>query len=447
MSPLVTPPAGGSPRPSAFTGTARRDPAPSAGDRPGKARGLLALLLGLLLLLSFVVVSSLVAELTESTVARLAVGLTSCLLLPLLLAAWSRGRARARDRRGLSSRAALGLASLLLVGGAALIAPRQTRAALERHGAWWVAALSRSVGADPRNALVRTAQDYFGWLGGLLPRSGAGPGPSPRLTREAGPVVRTDGGAPLPREAGRPDSRRPDARRGEAGAAVGGEVRIAIQRQSGAVIVPVRLQHGAQEVSAKMVFDTGASLTTLSEATLRRLGLVVSPDDATVETHTANGKVRRSLSVIDTLWLGGAQLTGGLTVAVCDPCAQGEVIGLLGLNVSGQFRVTLDQDALVLQPKAERNRLSDILPWVELKEASGTWRGPLLTVDLTVENRAPRALRNVRVAAVVKDGAREGTISADLAVLSARGRAPLRVQGLPPMRGSKFLLRLERAEW
>jgi hypothetical protein len=258
--------------------------------------------------------------------------------------------------------------------------------------------------------------------------------------------VRADGGAPLPREAGRPDARRPDRRIGEAGAA-GGEVRVAIQRQSGAVVVPVRLQHGASEVSAKMVFDTGASLTTLNEATLRRLGVAVSPDDATVETHTANGTVRRSLSVIDTLWLGGAQLAGGLTVAVCEPCAQGELVGLLGLNVSGQFRVTLDADALVLQPKAERSRLGDILPWVELKEASGVWRGPLLTVDLTVENRAPRTLRNVRVAAVVKDGLKEGRISAEMRELSARGRAPLRVQGLPPVRGSSFLLRLERAEW
>ena len=214
-------------------------------------------------------------------------------------------------------------------------------------------------------------------------------------------------------------------------------------------MVPVRLRAGVEEISAKMIFDTGASLTTLNEATLRRLGLAVSPDDATVEMHTANGIVRRPLSVIEGLSLGGAPIGGGVTVAVCEPCAQGEVVGLLGLNVSGKFRVTLDQEAgqMVLQPKPDRSRLGDILPWVDLKEASGVWRGPLLTVDLTVENRAPRALRNVRVSAVVRLGAVEGRISADMAELAARGRAPLRVQGLPSVRGTSFLLRLERADW
>jgi hypothetical protein len=232
----------------------------------------------------------------------------------------------------------------------------------------------------------------------------------------------------------------------------GAEVRVAFERRGSAIVVPVKLSGaGGQTLEARMLFDTGASITTIDEKTLRALGQLLPPDAPTIETSTANGVVRRSLTVIEGIELGrGALVSGGVTVTLCEPCASGGTIGLLGLNVSRHFTVTLDHEAgqILLKPRAlVGGHVLDIQPFVELRDARGSWRGPLLTVELVVESRAPRALRNLRVVAVVKDGAREGKIWGELKQLPARGRQPLTLQGLPPVKAASFALKLEAAEW
>jgi hypothetical protein len=427
----------------------RREDRPPLTPTSRAVAGLGLILTGLLLVLGFTILGSLAAELGAGTALRFLVGLSTSLLLPLLLALWSRSRARARGRRGLPAKVSIALCNLIFVAGAALIGPVQTRRALERHGAWWVAKLSEAVGQPPPNRVVDGSGRLIARLARCLPRSSevpAGEVARPSSAREAGL-------GPTPDAAGRPLARHeagPTADRGDGGAS-GGEVRVAFERHEGALLVPVRLQGRAvEELGAKMIFDTGASLTTLNEATLRRLGVQVGPANPTVEMRTANGVVRRPLAIIEGLRLGeAAPLRGGLTVAVCDPCAQGEVVGLLGLNVSGQFRVTLEAEAgqLLLSLKPDRNRLTDIQPWVEIRGARGLWRGPLLTVDATIENRAPRPLRNLRIAAVVRSGTREGRIFGELASVAAQGSAPVHLQGLPPITAGSFQLRLEQADW
>ena len=393
----------------------------------------------LLLFLGFIVTSSLVSGLSDSTGLRLFVGVTASLVVPWLLALWSRSRPRGLK---LSTRFAVGLTNLVLVAGAVLVAPRQTRAAMDRHGAWWAAAMSRAMGRDPRNPVVLRAQGLVSWVARLLPVAGTGSGPDPAAppSRER-PPGHADAGPPASRSDSTAPGRPPDR------ASTGASVQVTFERRQSAIVVPVQLRGSEGEISAKMVFDTGASLTTLNDATLRRLG--VTPESLTVEVRTANGVARRPLAIIEGVSVGGAVVRGGLTVAVCEPCAEGEVVGLLGLNVSGRFRVTLDHEAgqLLLEPKPDRTQLGDISPWVELRGARGLWRGSLLTVDVTVENRAPRALRNVEVVAVVAAGAKEGRVVGQLLGVPARGSAPLQLKGLLPVRGSAFRLRVEQASW
>jgi hypothetical protein len=230
----------------------------------------------------------------------------------------------------------------------------------------------------------------------------------------------------------------------------GGEVRVIYEKRGNAIVVPVTLRGSGGSVSAKMIFDTGASLTTINEATLRALGQWVATDDPTVETHTANGVVQRRLTAIESVALGAAHVGGGLAVSICEPCASGDVVGLLGLNVQRHFRVTLDHDAgkLVLAPKSPPvGHLQDILPFVEMKEASGEWQGPLLRVSLALINRSSRALRNVRVAAVIKGEGKEGRIWGEAKAVPAKDRVPLKLEGLSPVKGKTFQLVVEGAEW
>jgi len=411
---------------------------------------LLALAALLLLLLGFTVTSCLAAAVSENRWWLLASGLIVCVGLPALVASWIRSlRKGGQGRRRPSTVSAIAVTNALVVLGGALLAPATTADRLRRHGAWWVGSIAHLVGKEKDSPVVNGAERTFGWLAGLLPGAGDAGGPDAGgAPRAGGPRGAGGGGGWQDRGAGAaplPDS-------GIGGVELPGEVRVRFQRRGAAVIIPVTLHGPSGSAEVQMLFDTGASLTTLNGATLRRLGVIVSPGDPTIETHTANGTARRIITTIDGVTLGGARIDRPVTVAYCEPCAKDEVVGLLGLNVLRRFAVTLDDEAgqVVLRSRRTghpQGELADIRPFVEIHDPRGVWRGPLLTVTARLENRAPRGVRYVKLAAVVSDGAQEGRVWGEVRDVPARGTVAVKLEGLSPVKGARFELRVERADW
>jgi hypothetical protein len=144
----------------------------------------------------------------------------------------------------------------------------------------------------------------------------------------------------------------------------------------------------------EMIFDTGATFTTLSHAALAALDFQIDPDAPWASLRTANGMIRAPLVLIDAFWLGGA-VVEWITVAVCDSCANPPAVGLLGLNVSRQFRVSLDHDLrqIELSPRERRvDRLSDVDPWLAIEsQAIQHWTGAV-DLELTGRNRSHREI-------------------------------------------------------
>ncbi|MBK8480893.1 MAG: clan AA aspartic protease [Proteobacteria bacterium] len=226
-------------------------------------------------------------------------------------------------------------------------------------------------------------------------------------------------------------------------------VQVQFEHRGGAMLVPVVLAGPELRFEAKLLFDTGASLTTIDHATLGRLGLYVTAADPTVTVQTANGRVARTISVIDGLAVGAARVTGGLTVAICDACAQGDMVGLLGTNFTRHFRVAIDHEAglLVLSPRpAPADRLDDIRPFISLTDVKGVQRGEALAVKLTVRNRSPRELRGVRVRAE-PDGRAEGAFAGTVNVVPPRGEAALELVGSLVAPISHFEMHVDAATW
>jgi hypothetical protein len=334
-----------------------------------------------------------------------------------------------------------------------------TRDGLREHGAWWVEALAALFGKDARrNSVVVKARAVYGTLASWLPGAGSGAGSaaSPGSGSGSAAGTRPDqahsgssraaaDGAARAADLGGPDSaavvRMPSGR---------GTLRF--EKRGSGIIVPVRLRGPTRELSAKMLFDTGATLTTITETALRKLGLFSSPSDPTIITRTANGRVRRALTVIDGVSLGKvARVSGGVTVVICEPCGSGEVVGLLGLNVSRHFRVTLDHDAgeMTLEPKSpDPGHLFDIRPFVRFAGLRGFSRGPKMTISATLENRSPRALAGVRVEAKITGGRTKATLWTAVSHVPPRGKVPLKIEGLLPQgAGHTYHLSLKRAAW
>ena len=144
-----------------------------------------------------------------------------------------------------------------------------------------------------------------------------------------------------------------------------------------------------------MVFDTGATFTTLDTASLRAIGINVEPDSPRVTLQTANGAIEADLVLVDAVWLGGSPVEW-VTVAVCDHCVQEPAVGLLGLNVSQRFQVSLDHDRKVIELERRTSgdeRSLDIRNWLRVRSsARENWDGSV-EVELTAFNYSRREIR------------------------------------------------------
>lgn len=201
------------------------------------------------------------------------------------------------------------------------------------------------------------------------------------------------------------------------------EVILPYEGSGASLVVPVGLEHDGDELDVSMLFDTGASFTSVDSATLRALGIRVPRDAPEVVVRTANGERATKLVLLDTLWLGGFGVDG-VTVGLCDACAHDDQVGLLGLNVSGRFLVTVDQQTreLRLRPRENPDRTPDVRYWVHPAARATAWPDGRVDVEVTLRNDAPRTVRN----AVVRIGCDDG-YDVQLPDVEAGGTAESRV--------------------
>lgn len=178
------------------------------------------------------------------------------------------------------------------------------------------------------------------------------------------------------------------------------EVVLPTEGRRGSLKIPVTIEGRRSSEEIIMIFDTGATLTTLNRSTLRKIGIRVPADAPKMQVHTAAGPRETQVVLVPKLWVGGFEVEG-VSVAVCDPCANDEAVGLLGLNVSERFLVTVDgaREELVLSPRTgATNRGSDVTPWVDLEAEATRWPDGRTEVILEAENTSDRWIERVTVA-------------------------------------------------
>ena len=172
-------------------------------------------------------------------------------------------------------------------------------------------------------------------------------------------------------------------------------VALPFEWKGAAMRVPfVVVDNNGDEHEISLLFDTGASMTSIDSNTLRKLGVIPDSDAPVIDFHTANGPTQERLTILNETWLGGYEV-GPISVAVCDACATEEVSGLLGLNVTQHFIATVDTERqeLLLKPRDNTvNQRGSIRHWIDV-------RGEILgdTAILHVENKSPRTTKNVSI--------------------------------------------------
>jgi len=175
----------------------------------------------------------------------------------------------------------------------------------------------------------------------------------------------------------------------------------------------------------QLLFDTGATFTTLDRGTLLGFGVTIPEDAPRARFQTANGPMESPMVLLDRIWLGEHAIDG-VTVAVCDDCSQGESAGLLGLNVTKQFDVSMDHELqeIVLEPADVVDRLLDVTHWLDLGGEVSTWATGRVELELTGQNRAPRKIRQV----VIEVECTSTSFSVELDDIPALGSASTRLE-------------------
>lgn len=219
------------------------------------------------------------------------------------------------------------------------------------------------------------------------------------------------------------------------------QVALPYEGQGHSMIIPV--QFGDSEFP--MLFDTGASFTTLNQRSLAALGLHVSGDAPVVTLHTANGDRSARLVVVPQVWVGGLAVEG-VTVAVCEECADGRVSGLLGLNVSGQFLVTIDTagQQVLFQPRAgDPDRVVDVQPWLDTRATVTLFADGRSEAEATAENHGARAVTN----AVVGIHCGDQHLAVDLGGIAPGQSATERVRLPRDASCQSYRVTLDHAKW
>ena len=180
----------------------------------------------------------------------------------------------------------------------------------------------------------------------------------------------------------------------------GDQVVLPTEGRRGSLRIPVTVEGPRRQFETTMIFDTGATITTLDQATLRRIGVRIPDDAPAMEVHTAAGPRQTRVVLLDRLWVGGLEVEG-VSISVCDACATEEAVGLLGLNVSERFLVTVDgaREELVLAPReGANNRAVDVTPWIDLQAEATRWPDGRTEVMLEAENQSRRWIERLTVA-------------------------------------------------
>jgi hypothetical protein len=193
----------------------------------------------------------------------------------------------------------------------------------------------------------------------------------------------------------------------------------------------------------RMIFDTGASFTTVTPEALEEIDVRIPADAPRVTLHTAGGQIEAPLVLLDAVWMGDHPIEW-VTVAACPSCTAPGRAGLLGLNVSSQFRVEIDHDRkrIHLDP-SPGDRRHDIRPWLELG-ARGVQHGlERLELDVTVRNRAPRAIES----ATVEIDCGASGYAVEVGAIPARGERTTGLTLPGDVRCEAFRLELLSARW
>jgi clan AA aspartic protease (TIGR02281 family) len=226
---------------------------------------------------------------------------------------------------------------------------------------------------------------------------------------------------------------------------------IPYEYANGSIIIEGLIKRNGSSVPVRFILDTGASITTISVETARKLGIGAGGDGASLDVQTAGGGTSYPVAILDSITIGDHSI-GPVSVALCDPCAAQGTVGLLGMNFTSNFHMTINnkQAKIRLTPVDKWvDRKQEIEPFIEVSGLGGALGKERLIISANVTNLSPLALSDLVFECKVLDGQgrtvdthREG-----LNMLKSREMKKIEISMPPHSNVSNFKWELQRAFW
>lgn len=126
-------------------------------------------------------------------------------------------------------------------------------------------------------------------------------------------------------------------------------------QRSGTVVIVAAVFN--DKLATNVVVDTGASMTMITNAAAKALGIDLSKAESRMQFHTANGTIEAPVITMDSIAVGDMKLNK-IAVVVHDWSPNSDLHGLLGLNYLKHFKIDFDTDRsqLVLESKTPTNK-------------------------------------------------------------------------------------------
>jgi hypothetical protein len=208
--------------------------------------------------------------------------------------------------------------------------------------------------------------------------------------------------------------------------------------------VDVRFAGPQATATFPVLFDTGATFTTLDRGALASIGVTIPEGAPTATFQTANGEMQSPMVLVPSIQLGD-RVIEHVTIAVCDACAQNGSYGLLGLNVTGQFQVTVDPELseVVLEEREDDDRHLDVAHWLDIRAVAKRWPTGRVEVELTATNRAPVAVSE----AVVEVACADRSFAVQVDDVPAGGQAQTKVSLPRDVECGQYTVVLRSGRW
>ncbi|MBN2723546.1 MAG: clan AA aspartic protease [Deltaproteobacteria bacterium] len=219
--------------------------------------------------------------------------------------------------------------------------------------------------------------------------------------------------------------------------------------KNGSIITKVLLKNGGKSGKYLLILDTGATISTISGKLASELGVI--PTGKISSVKTAGGETSMPIGILESITVG-SHTVSPFIVAICDHCSSQDSQGLIGLNFTRHFHISIDSTLGRInldRIKKWVDRKDEIEPFIETTELTGDIQKDRLSIKGKITNHSNRKIVNLVFECTLLDENRNSIEKIRYTVSSINGGETrnIEINSSPDLKMHSMMWKLQRGFW